>query len=259
MNTWYNNTLRDNLTSLDKAKADVDWQRRNFLGVAPNYVTLYGGSNLIASPYAKPIFEYAASKSLSFGRAYSSTSSVDQTIAWNKDRSNPVHRFTHMTTEIEPYNDGDYAGFYSKIRYAGPKLKAAGMKHICYMGWPSNPAWLEIVINCDEINLHCYRTPEQMNEAYVWDYVDDRLSAIANAAKAVKKVMPVNIIYSAEAKSLGASYEFGGEWFKSHTWWNAHQIFLKAWDKNASLMMKQWLRATNMVMFTSKYGKLIKP
>lgn len=250
MNSWYNNTLDDNIGNLALSKADIDWQYKNFIGSAPNFTTLYASDSVIKHANFPQLVAYAKSKKINTGRAYSQLSEVNTAIAYNN--ANPNNKLTHMVTEIEPYNTGDYAGFYNILTTAYPKVKAAGMTHAVYMGWPKAEAWLPIVQNCDEIFLHCYRTATQMTEGYIWDYVSGRLAAIATACKIANKKIKVSIIYSCEPS-------FGLSWFKTHTWWNAHQVFLSAWDKHASVEMKTWINASNMVMFVTKYGKQAKP
>ena len=207
MNAWYNNTLDDNISDLAKTKADVDWMYRNFLGTGTNLAILYASDSVVKNANMVKAIEYAKTKNIKFGRAYSSLGEVNTVLAHNA--ANPTNKFVQMVTEIEPYNTGDYTGFYNIITQAYPKIKAAGMTHTVYMGWPTNAAWLPIVQNCDEINLHCYLKPTSMNESGIWGYVQGRLGQIAAACKQANKKIKLNIIYSCEPS-------FAGPWFSSH-------------------------------------------
>lgn len=251
MNGHYNNTLRDVIGNLTAAKADIDWMARNFISTAPNVATLYGTSQ-ISNANFPIIAKYAADKKIRLGKAYSAESELDAVIAFNNRQTDPAIKFTHVVTEYEPYRDARGYDYLTNLyKNNAARLKAAGLKVVTYMGWPMDSYWGMIVKYSDEINLHCYRTPAQMTKSKVWDYVEGRLKLIAAAAKAQNKVMPVNILYSSEAA-------FAGDWYKTHTFWNGHQLFMQGWDSWATADMKTWLRATNCYVFVTKESKKVK-
>lgn len=253
MNTWYNNTFDDTVASNpDASKRDIDWTVQNRFNSRPQYSTLYISSSLLSNPNFKMLMGYAFSKGLMHGMAYSSKGEVDAMLAYNAGKTWGNQRLFYATSELEPYNTGDYAGMTDKIKYAYPKLKAAGMKHQIYMGWPDDAYWSTIVEYCDEINLHCYRKSADMTVSGIWGYVRNRLGLIAAAAKAQNKPMVLNIIYSNEP-------DFAFDWFKTKSWYAAHQLFLQGWAANATETMKNWLRVQDMSVFVSRYGKQIRP
>lgn len=253
MNSWYNNTVDDTMSSsLTASKQDIDWMNQNRLHPdKTQYANLYIASSLIRHANFPSVASYAATKNIKLGLAYSAASQIDTLLTYNNGKT-VDKKLWYGVTEIEPYNTGDYAGMTAILKYAYPKLKAAGLKNVVYMGWPKNDYWATIVQYTDEINLHCYRTSVQMTASSIWGYVEARLELIAQAAKAQNKIVPVNIIYSNEPS-------FAYDWFKTHAWADAHKLFLSQYAANASATMKQYLTVSDFSVFVSKYGKQIKP
>lgn len=253
MNSWYNNTLDDTVaTSVSATKQDVDWMNANrFDANKTQYANLYIASSLVKNANFPSIAEYAYGKNIKLGLAYSATSQVDTLLAYNTGKT-IGQKLWYGVTEIEPYNTGDYTGMTNILKYSYPKLNAAGLLNVVYMGWPTDSYWATIVQYCDQINLHCYRTTAQMTPSLIWGYVKGRLELIAQAAKAQNKIMPVNIIYSCEPT-------FAYDYFKANTWASAQAMFLSQYAANASATMKQYLTVYDFSVFVSKYGKQIKP
>lgn len=259
MKGWYNNTLDDVVAgSLSAAKADIDWMVRNRMAASDrdvNYTSLYMTRSLYSNPNFLETMKYAAGKNILFGAAYSDKTKVDSVLAHNASKSDPAQQFKFMVTEYEPYQTGmSYSYLTDLMTYAYPKLRAAGLKHVVYMGWPTETYWQTIVDNCDEINLHIYRNDVQMTESAMWSYAtaNNRLGAIAAAAKRRGVKMKVNPIYSCEP-------DFADQWFKSRPWWEAQRVFMRAWDRWATKDMGTWLTATDGYMFVTKEGKKVKP
>lgn len=254
MKSWYNNTLDDTVsTSVTATKQDVDWMHANrFSPTETQYASLYIASSLVKHANFPGIVSYASGKNIKMGLAYSSTTQIDTLLAYNKAQTDITKKLVYAITELEPYNTGDYTGMTEKMAYAYPKLKAAGLKHLVYMGWPTDSYWATIVANCDEINLHCYRTSADMTPSGIWGYVQKRLGLIADACKAQNKLMKVNILYSCEPS-------FAYDWFKANGWNAAHNIFLGQYATKATANMKAFLNVNDFAIFVSKYGKQIKP
>lgn len=252
MNTIYNNTLDDTVsTNPALSRADVDYMVRNRFNELPMYGTLYIANSLVRHANFPGIVSYAYGKGLKLGIAYSSDGEIDNMLNYNKVQT-VDKKLYFAVTEIEPYNTGDYAGMTARMQYAYPKLKAMGLRHLVYMGWPTDSYWATIVANCDEINLHCYLPTTRMTASGIWGYVKGRLALIAAAAKAQNKFMPVNIIYSCEPA-------FAYDWFKKKNWYDAHALFLSQYNQLASTVMKQQLDVRGMSVFVSKYMKQVKP
>jgi hypothetical protein len=253
MNSWYNNTLDDTVaTSIPTTKTDVDWMNKNrFSPTKTQYANLYIATNLIKNANFPTIADYSYGKNIKLGLAYSTTGQIDAMLSYNTGKTTS-QKLWYAVTEIEPYNTGDYTGMTNILTYAYPKLKAAGLPNVVYMGWPTDAYWATIVQYCDEINLHCYRTTAQMTPSGIWGYVSGRLGLIAQQAKNQNKKMPVNIIYSCEPT-------FAYDYFKTNTWDSAQAMFLSQYNSNASATMKENLVVGDFSVFVSKYGKQIKP
>jgi hypothetical protein len=255
MNSWYNNTFDDTVaTDPAKSRADVDWMNTNRFNLyQTQFANLYISSSLVRNTNFPDLIKYGYGKNIKFGVAYSETSQVDNMLAYNSGSSITIDKkLWFAVTELEPYNTGDYAGMTAKMEYAYPRLKAAGLKHGVYMGWPTQDYWSTIVKNCDFINLHCYRTSNSMTASSIWGYVQERLGFIATACKNLNKIMEINIIYSCEP-------DFAFDYFKANKWTSAHQLFLSEYNTKATTDMKRFLVVDDFSIFVTKYGKQIKP
>jgi hypothetical protein len=247
-NAWYNNTLDDSMrVSLSSALSDIDWMDANRINGGTQRATLYIPSSLVASAMFPQVVAYASSKSIDIGVAYSQTSEVDAMVAYNQGRT-ASQRIKYAVTELEPWNTGDYSGMTAKMQYSKPRLRANGMGHLVYIGWPTSSYYPTIVTYADEVNLHCYRMSKDMTINGIWGYVQGRLGAIANEAQAQGRVLPVNVIYSCEPS-------FALTWFSKHSWSDAHLAFLQAYDQRATAQMRQWLKVNNFSIFVTKYGR----
>lgn len=253
MNSWYNNTLDDTVaTNPAASKADIDWMNRNRLMADRNlYANLYIASSLVRHTNFPSLMEYAYARQIKCGLAYSQKSQIDTLLTYNTGK--PIsQKLWYGVTEIEPYNTGDYAGMTDILKYAYPKLRAAGLQNGVYMGWADTAYWKTICQYSDFINLHCYRTSAQMTPSSIWGYLKGRLEAIAQACKSLNKVMYVNIIYSCEP-------DFAYEYYKRNSWQSAQNMFLTQYAANASSVMRQFLITTDYSVFVTKYAKQIKP
>lgn len=255
MNSWYNNTFDDTVAANPTAsRADIDWMNRNrFNPNQTQYANLYISTNLIRNTNLPDLIKYGYSRNIKFGICYSQTSEVDAMLAYNAGTTITIdEKLWYAVTELEPYNTGDYAGMTSKMQYVYPKMRAAGLRHGVYMGWPTQTYWETIVQNCDFINLHCYRPSASMTAIGIWGYVQERLGFIAEACRKLNKIMEINILYSCEPS-------FAYDYFKANRWTSAHQLFLSEYNAKATNDMKRFLIVDDFSMFVSKFGKEIKP
>ena len=260
MNGFYNNTLDDVIDDWAKVQKEIDWHVKNRVNTGENYIALYASKSVLTK--ANFVKFVKAMKALNFhiGFAYDSISKVDSIIAYNKTQPADA-RIKFMITEYEPYNGvpGGYPEMTALLTAVYPKLKAAGILHGVYMGWPTDSYWETIVKYCDQIFLHVYLPSGSMTPKGEWDYAKGRLTLIADACAKLTKAIQVNIIYSAESKSFGARNEFAGIWFKTNSWWKAHQNFMSYWDIKASTVIKKWVRATGCFVFDTEWAKQSKP
>jgi hypothetical protein len=90
-----------------------------------------------------------------------------------------------------------------------------------------------------------------MTPSGLWSYVRGRLGDIASAAAALKKIVPINIIYSCEPA-------FAYTYFQSYRWEDAHLMFMDQFNTYATTQMKQNLTVNNFSVFVTRYGKEIK-
>lgn len=161
-------------------------------------------------------------------------------------------RIDALISEIEPYNTGDYAGFYTTIRTVGGWCKANRVMPCVYMGWPSDAAWDSIVVNSDRVFLHCYRPSSSMSGSSQYGYVKNRLASIAAKAKARNKRMSIVIIYSCEP-------EFAYSHFATTSWSNTYANYSTAYNASATSDMRNWLTQDGWMVFVSQYAKQIRP
>lgn len=254
MNSWYNNTLDDTVsTNVAQCRSDIDWMNKNRFTNETMFANLYISSSLIHHQNFPSLVNYAFTKNIKFGIAYSQTSQIDSLLSFNSISSNTIDKkLWFAVTELEPYNTGDYSGMTAKMEYAYPRLKNAGLKHGVYAGWMENNYWQTIVKNCDYINLHCYRPSASMTATGIYNYVKDRLQIIAAAAMNMNKIMEVNILYSCEP-------DFAYNYFQANTWNAAHNLFMQQYNINASNEMRRQLVVNDFSIFVSRFGKQIKP
>jgi hypothetical protein len=260
MNGFYNNTLDEVIDDWAKVQKEIDWHVKNRVNKGENYIALYASKSVLAKANFIKFVKEMKALNFHIGFAYDSISKVDAIIAYNKVQ--PANaRIKFMITEYEPYNGvpGGYPEMTALLTAAYPKLKAAGILHGIYMGWPEDNYWETIIKYCDQIFLHCYKKSSSMTETGIWDYCKGRLTVIADKCAKLNKVIQVNIIYSAESLSFGAGNEFAGIWFKTNSWWKAQQLFMSAWDRKASSILKRWVRATGCFIFDTEWAFKSKP
>lgn len=246
-NGWYQNSIDDNLSS---PTADITWMEKNKITTA-DCDTLYISSSKVNDPKFPGIVQKCSDIGVKLGIAYSSSTEIDNMIAYNKRQTVPAKMLQWGVTEYEDYNTGDQAYYAKLLKDNSAKLLSAGLLRGAYQGWSTQ--YSNIVKYTDFLLLHAYRTSAQMaapDDAY--KYCKGRLASYAAEAKLQGKIYPISIIYSCEPS-------FGYDYFKTHTWMSAHTRFLSSYNSLATATMKSNLIINGAYYFVSKYGKQIMP
>lgn len=222
-----------------------------------NLVAVYGATSDMATTSGRAkvsdlVLRYRRAGVRSIGYPYGSSSGVVNNLnGYNKAVTDSA-KFDFVVSEIEPYNTGDYAGFYKSLREASNWCKANGLQSAVYMGWPSEAAWDSIARNANRVYLHCYRPSTGLSGSSQYGYCKNRLQTLAAKCKAIGKRTSVVIIYSCEP-------DFSYTYFQSNSWWKPIEDFKAAWNASATADMKQWLSIDGTMVFVSEFGKQIKP
>mgnify|MGYP003520642632 CR=1 FL=1 len=239
--------------SANSRQANADWQKRQ--GV--NLAALYGAAGSLTSTSGKPILAdviYRSRKAgvRSNGFPYSTSSSVVNSLNSYNSSVTDSSKFDFVVSEIEPYNTGDYAGFYTTLRTVNTWCGTKGVQSCVYMGWPSEACWDTIVRNATRIFLHCYKSSTTMSGDAQYGYVKGRMGVIAAKCKALNKKISIVIIHSNEPA-------FSYTYFQNNTWARPYNDYLSYYSTHATSDMKQFLTQDGYMDFVSKYGKQIKP
>ena len=234
-------------------QANADWQKRQ----GANLAALYGASGSLTSPSGKPILAdviYRSRKAgvQSQGFPYSTSSSVVTSLNSYNSSVSDSSKFDFVVSEIEPYNTGDYSGFYTTLRTVNNWCATKGVQSCVYMGWPSDACWDTIVRNSSRIFLHCYKTSTTMSGDAQYGYTKGRQSVIAAKCKALNKKISIVIIYSSEPS-------FSYTYFQANSWSKPYSDYLSYYSTHATADMKAYLTQDGWMNFVSKYAKQIKP
>ena len=248
----YSNQYTTIAASPSSRQAHADWLKRQ----GANLDAIYGADSKVGTSsqgtLADLVIRERRSGVRSVAMPYSSASSVTNGLnAYNKAVVDSA-KIDAVISEIEPYNTGAYASFYTTLRSVGNWCKANRVMPCVYMGWPSEAAWDSIVVNSDRVYLHCYRPSASMSGSSQFGYCRTRLVTLAAKAKAIKKRVSVVIIYSCEP-------EFSYTYYQGNAWWKPIEDFKAAWNTSATSDMKQWLSVDGTMIFVSRYAKEIKP
>lgn len=249
---FYSNQYTTIAASPSSRQAHADWLKRQ----GANLDAIYGADSKVGTSsqgtLADLIIRERRSGIRSVAMPYSSASSVTTGLnAYNKAVVDSA-KIDAVISEIEPYNTGAYASFYTTLRSVGTWCKANRVMPCVYMGWPSDAAWDSIVVNSDRVYLHCYRPSTSMSGSSQYGYVATRMGVLAAKAKARGKRMSVVTIYSCES-------DFAYDYFKTATWSGTYDAFLSTYNSRATADMKQWLTMDGWMVFVSEYAKQIKP
>jgi hypothetical protein len=188
----------------------------------------------------------------SIGYPYGSANNVTATLANYNKAVTDSSKFDFVVSEIEPYNTGDYASFYTTLRAVNTFAGVNNLQSCVYMGWPSEACWDTIVRNSSRIFLHCYRSSTAMSGGSQFGYINTRMSVIAAKAKAAKKKISIVVIYSAELT-------FAQNWFRSNTWQSTYESYLLYYTLHASPDVLQWTTQDGWMIFATSYAKISRP
>lgn len=249
---FYSNQYTTIAASPSSRQAHADWLKRQ----GANLDAIYGADSKVGTSsqgtLADLVIRERRSGVRSVAMPYSSASSVTNGLnAYNKAVVDSA-KIDAVISEIEPYNTGAYASFYTTLRSVGNWCKANRVMPCVYMGWPSEAAWDSIARNASRVYLHCYRPSASMSGSSQFGYCRTRLVTLAAKAKAIKKRVSVVIIYSCEP-------EFSYTYYQGNAWWKPIEDFKAAWNTSATSDMKQWLSVDGTMIFVSRYAKEIKP
>ena len=155
-----------------------------------------------------------------------------------------------VISEIEPTTN-DYAG---SIPPSAPLVTGARTNRVMpcvYMGWPSEAAWDNIVVNADRVFLHCYRA----SHFHEWfKPVRLRPGAYGNyrcKGKGGEKDERSGYLFMRAGSLMTTS--------APQNWNETYSNYTAAYNTSATADMKQWLTQDGWMVFVSQYAKEIKP
>ena len=250
----YINEYSTIIATAETRQAAADYQKKQ----GSNSVAVYGCTSDLTSTsgrvrLADLILKYRRAGVKAVGYPYGSASSVTGSLASYNAWASDSCKFSYVISEIEPYNTGDYAGFYTAVRTVGTWAKAKGLQSFSYMGWPTEACWDSIVVNCDGIFLHDYVSSSTISTGGgQYGYMKGRLTTISAKAKARNKKMLLTTIYSCEPS-------FSFTYFQSHTYQSTYSLFTSYYNVQGTSDMKNYLTQMGYMVFVSKYAKQIKP
>ncbi len=266
MNFIYDQTARNLLSNTSQLISLADWHARNrfspdWTGVS-HYIST-GLSGIKRASFRDHVIRLYQNKIVS-GLAYSSNSEIDGVLAYNAAQSDMRARIRFATTEFEPYRVTDgYALYQALLERNAPLLRAAGIYHIAYQGWPEKSFWPVIVANTDEIALHCYLPSSRMTGQHMYNFLNldegrhFRLDSIAAAAQKLGRPVKVTILFSCEDNTQ--PQEFAFSYFQANPWTRPLQEFLAYYQANAAKTTQNSLIITDMALFGSKWAMKAKP
>lgn len=234
-------------------QANADWLKRQ----GANLNALYGTSGALTSSTGRPILADVILRNRragvsSNGFPYSTSNSVVNSLNAYNAAVSDSSKFDFVISEIEPYNTGDYAGFYTTLRTVSDWCKAKGLQSATYQGWCNEACWDSISKNCQRVFIHCYKQSNAMDGASQYGYISTRLGTLAAKCKKNNVKMQVVIIYSDEPS-------FAYSYFQSNSFDQTYNNFLSTYSLRSTADMKAWLIPSGYMVFVSKYSKQIKP
>lgn len=266
MNLIYDNSARDVLGSQSGLLQLADWHGRNKFSKDWTGVSHYigtGASGIGRSLFRDHVINLYRRKIIS-GIAYTANSEVDGLLAYNRNQVDTRALLRLATTEYEPYRNVDgYAYYQALLERNSPLLRAAGVYHMAYQGWPMKSFWPVIVRNTDEILLHCYLKSSAMTAEMMYKYVNkdssghNRLDSIAAAGQSLGRPVKVSILFSCEDNTQPD--EFAYTYFQTNPWTRPLQEFLAYYQANASAVTQNTIIITDMAMFATKWARKAKP
>lgn len=246
---------------IDNADTRLAWAKRegvNELNLyARAYITSTSKHSTLASFVKKAKEQYGIKKVFV---DYRLTSEIPYWQAYHNKYKGTSSALDGMITEREPYVTGDYTGFWPFLREGKDFAKANGLLLAVYMGHPKG--WDSIVYYADKVYLSLYISMSTWgNSTNGYNYVKGRWEYItSSASKQGKTNYPVIYIISLEQKKWGASNDFMGLWFESHSFFGSTwETLLSKYNSNATSSIKEATDLVGSCMFYSKYGVLARP
>lgn len=256
---FYDNDLSSYLGIPAKEDAQIAWHVKN----GDNSVSIYGLGNLINSsanyPKIASYIRKCKRKGIDVGFIYSSTGTLNGLNSYQSSQSTDSTKFKLVVAELEPYNTGDYAGFYTTIRaFSNWALKQSPkVERAIYIGWETAAALDSIITNSDRTYIHAYLQPAQMTGAGIRGYTKGRTGTIAgivNTKYASNPTFKYNIVILFSCEPT-----FSYTYFQSHSWDQPFTDYVNYYNTVATTTEKNRLVLGGRQIFVSKYGLQIKP
>lgn len=254
---FYDNDMSSYLGIPAKEDAQIAWHVKN----GDNSIAGYGFGDRVGSSTSRPkIANYIRKckrKGIRVGFIYSSTSTLADLDYYQRTQTSDSTKFDFVVSEIEPYNSGDYAGFYKTIRAFSDwaKKQSPRVERCIYMGWPSAEAWDSIITNSDRTYLHAYLQPDRMTGAGIRGYTKGRTGVIANIVNA-KYASNTSIKYNI-VLIFSNEPSFSYNYFKTNSWDKPFTDFVSYYNSNATTTEKNRLVFGGRQIFKSSYGLLL--
>ena len=250
----YGNKVSSYLLTDAGRKAEIAWLLKNGFNSYCGYgVSDYLSSN--RSDVQKFVLELRRNGFKEVGFIYSSSSTVTSKLdAYQKSCTNDSMKFDFVVSEIEQYNTGERASFYTTIKSVSDWCIKNNVKRYCYQGWPNQADCDSIVKYTDKMYLHAYGVYSNYTYPGSWaqGYTKGRVSMLSASAIRYNKKYKIDIIYSAENPDL-AKTQFGYKYYLSHNWNTVHTSFLTYYVARPNIEMGGY------IMFVENQMKVIKP
>lgn len=256
---FYDNDMGSYLGIPAAEDKQIAWHVKN----GDNSIAGYGfGDRITTSSGRSKIATYIRKckrKGIKVGFIYSSTYTLPYLDIYQKAQTSDSTKFDFIASEIEPYNSGDYATFYTCIREFSnwAKKQTPRVERVIYMGWPHAQAWDSIITNSDRTYLHAYLQPDRMTGAGIRGYTKGRTGVIANIVNTKYAGNPsikynIVIIFSCETS-------FSYNYFKTNSWDKPFNDYQSYFNSNATTVEKNRLTLGGRQIFKSSIGMQLKP
>lgn len=186
---------------------------------------------------------------------YSKSSTVVNDLDYFlKQCKNDSMKFSSTVSEIEPYNTGDYTGFYSAIRAVDKYDHSHNLASYFYYGWNKQNEIDSMVYHGDGVWLHSYIVMSNYSDvgAALYGYQKNRLLLFAASAKKFNKKFYHRVLTSNENPDP-AKTQFGYKYYKTHKATDAINSFQNYWTFHATADMKTWLVNSGGQLFYEKF------
>lgn len=195
------------------------------------------------------------------GFVYSSQNSISRLDSFNKAQKNDSCKFSSLTSEIEQYNTGKLAEFYSAIKAASAYAKANGLVTKVYQGWPSQADVDSIVKYSDITLLHCYISSSKYNSgSYIYGYMSSRLAMYADASSRIRPGRPYPIVALASCEpARDGNPEYGWTYFRTNSWDSFFERLVSYASVNAPSKVKSNVSFAGNQIFVKEFARQLKP